>query len=357
MRPKSKAKLSVLGMLDLLPGLASVVAVGILSVLTGLFRGQRDAPSLHLHIAYAVLRKATSRLSPLQLQFISPLTEVVYLQYARSAKVKPETVALGAGGARAHWLGNKEAANVLIWYHGGGFCLPANRAYFQFLESLVASSQKSGQDLAVFVLTYTLAPGATHPTQLTQAVEALRYILDEAGRRPSRVLIGGDSAGGNLVMGVLSHLAHRHPAIPELDICEPLAGAVGIAPWTLIGEDHGDRDIYCGGDLITPAVDKPWSSAFLGGSDKDYFTSASTAPRSWLAAFPVKRVLILGGGNEIMLPAIEDLAEKLQAALPNVELFIGHREAHVAPVYNMLVGDNTETMQGKKVKAWLRETL
>lgn len=188
--------------------------------------------------------------------------------------------------------------------------------YFKFLESLVASSQKSNQDLAVFVLTYTLAPGAAYPTQLTQAVAALRYIVNNTGRKPSQVLIGGDSAGGNLVMGVLSHLAHVHPAIPKLELSEPLAGAVGIAPWTLIGEDHGDREIYSGGDLITPAVDKPWSSAFLGGSDKDYFTSASTAPKSWLAAFPVKRVLILGGGNEILLPAIEDLAEKLQVRHP-----------------------------------------
>jgi acetyl esterase/lipase len=176
----------------------------------------------------------------------------------------------------------------------------------------VASSQKAGQDLSVFVLTYTLAPGAAYPTQLTQAVLALRYILRDTGRRPSQVLIGGDSAGGNLVMGVLSHLAHRHPAIPKLDISEPLAGAVGIAPWTLIGEDHSGREIYAGGDLITQHVDEPWSTAFLGGSEKDYFTSASTAPKSWFAAFPVRRMLILGGGSEILLPAIQDLAEKLQ---------------------------------------------
>ncbi|EFY96920.1 lipase/thioesterase [Metarhizium robertsii ARSEF 23] len=356
MPSKTGTKLSILGMLDLLPGVVSIVAAGLLAVLTGLFRSQKDAPSLHLHIAYAVLRKATTRLTPLQLQFVSPLTDVVYKQYARSAKIKPETVALGAG-AHGHWLGNKDAANVLVWYHGGGFCLPANLGYFKFLQSLVASSQRAGQDLAVFVLTYSLAPGAAYPTQLTQAVEALRYILEDTGRTPAQVLIGGDSAGGNLVMGVLSHLAHGHLAIRKLDVAEPLAGAVGIAPWTLIGEDHSGRDIYHGGDLITPAVDGPWSRAFLGAADKDYFTSASTAPRSWLAAFPVKRVLILGGGNEILLPAIEELADNLKAALPIVELFIGHREAHVAPVYNIYVGDNTETLQGKKIKAWLREIL
>lgn len=46
-----------------------------------------------------------------------------------------------------------------------------------------------------------------------------------------------------------------------------------------------------------------------------------------------------------------------QAALPNVEFFVGHREGHVAPVYNIYVGDNTETQQGKKLKVWLKENL
>ncbi|TWU71017.1 hypothetical protein ED733_002674 [Metarhizium rileyi] len=352
--PSTQTKLSLVDTLDLIPGLASILTAGLVSVVTGLFRGHKDAPSFHLHVAYAILRRATARLTPLQLQFVSPLTNVVYEHYARSASVRPDTVALDAG-AYGHWVGSRDAENVLIWYHGGGFCLPANKAYFDFLQHLVTCSRASSQDLAIFVLTYSLAPAANHPTQLKQAVSALRHVL--ASRAPSNVLLGGDSAGGNLVMGVLSHLAHRHEAIPALEVAEPLAGAVCIAPWTLLGEDHSQREIYEGGDLITPGVDGPWSAAFLGGADKDFFTSVSTAPRSWLAAFPVRRMLILGGGNEIMLPAIEELAENLKAVLPNVEFFVGYREAHVAPIYNLYVGDSTETQQGKKLKAWLRETL
>lgn len=189
--------------------------------------------------------------------------------------------------------------------------------YFIFLDGLVASARSHGQDLAVFVPTYSLAPSAAYPTQLTQSVEALRYILEHTGRAPAQVLLGGDSAGGNLAMGVLSHLAHTHPAIEPLKVNEPLAGVVAIAPWTLIGEDHSARlaGIYSGGDLITPEVDGPWAGAFLGGAPKDYYTSASAAPPSWLGAFPVAQVLICGGGSEIMLPAIEDFAEKLQVII------------------------------------------
>ncbi len=46
-----------------------------------------------------------------------------------------------------------------------------------------------------------------------------------------------------------------------------------------------------------------------------------------------------------------------QGGFPNVELFKGKGESHVAPVYNIYVGDNTETEQGKTLKNWLIELL
>lgn len=66
--PGTKNKLSLLGKLDLLPALAAIITTGLLSLLTAFSRGQRGAPTLYLHVAYAILRKATMRLSVLQLQ-------------------------------------------------------------------------------------------------------------------------------------------------------------------------------------------------------------------------------------------------------------------------------------------------
>jgi hypothetical protein len=61
-------KLTLFGLLDMIPGLAITVVYGITAFWTGIFRGEKDAKTLFLHIAYAVLRKATARLTPLQLQ-------------------------------------------------------------------------------------------------------------------------------------------------------------------------------------------------------------------------------------------------------------------------------------------------
>lgn len=41
----------------------------------------------------------------------------------------------------------------------------------------------------------------------------------------------------------------------------------------------------------------------------------------------------------------------------SVEVFVGEREAHVAPMYNPFFGDHLETQQGKKMKMWLKGLL
>lgn len=55
-----------------------------------------------------------------RVRLISPPTEVIYNRYARSARIAPDTVEL-PHGAKGHWVGNKDAKNVIIWYHGKSF--------------------------------------------------------------------------------------------------------------------------------------------------------------------------------------------------------------------------------------------
>ncbi|KAF9889513.1 hypothetical protein FE257_007223 [Aspergillus nanangensis] len=349
-------RLSLKEKLDFPAALLSVALTVIWAVLSSLWRSEQYPKSLLLHVGYAVFRKATARLSIAQMQYIMPPSNKVYDIYSRKAKKIPDTVDLG-DGAMGHWVGDRNAKHVLIWYHGGGFALPANLGYFDFFTRLIADSARNNKSLAVFALTYTLAPQATYPTQLRQAVSALRYILQETDNHPvDRVLLGGDSAGGNLVGGVLSHLAHPHPAIAPLPVTNLLAGAVMIAPWTFMG-DYGEQTIDSRGDLITEAVGGPWSAAYLGSAPRDHYTDLSTAPPDWFTTFPVRKVLVTGGGSEILLPIIQDFVAKFREGFPDVELCVGHREGHVAPIYNLYIGDRTETEQGKRVKSWLQEML
>ncbi|RAQ45599.1 lipase/thioesterase family protein [Aspergillus flavus] len=362
-RPADQPSLSMASKLDLLPAVASILIAGFVALFTGLKRDQSGTPTFYLHIALSLpnvrtrVTNCNDHKDPklIRKRWISPSTDEAYKQYMQSRGAVPQTIELEYG-AKGHWIGNKNARNVLIWYHGGGFCLPANVGYFKFWESLIQCSSAAGKDLAVFAVAYTLAPNAQYPTQLIQSVEGLRYILTETNRTPANILLGGDSAGGNLAVGVLSHLSSPHEAIAKLDVQEPLAGTVLIAPWTSL-EVSTDTKMNCLGDVITPDVAKPWSQAYLGRAKHDYYTDASTAPSSWFKNLKNQQILVLAGQNEIMLPSIRHFVDKVKSGFPSIELFIGRQEGHVAPVYNLYMGDNKETQQGERLKVWLGELL
>ncbi|KAJ5827838.1 Alpha/beta hydrolase fold-3 [Penicillium robsamsonii] len=352
----AKVKLSLKEKLDFFPAVGSILVACIYAILTGFWRTERQAKTLSLHLGYAIFRKTSARMTASQMQYLLPPDLKIYEQYSKSTGGVPESVQLG-DGALGHWVGDRNADNVIIWYHGGGFGLPANMGYFKFYAQLVRDLKAAGKSVAVFSLTYTLAPIAVYPTQLRQAVDCLRYILSQPNRDPSTVFLGGDSAGGNLVGGVLSHLAHPHAEIDVLPLHSNLGGAVMIAPWTLLDTEFPGVKVYDGGDIITQAVARPWATAYIGSGKRDYYTDLSTAPADWFTTFPVNSVLITGGGNEIMLPLIQDFAGKFKAGFENVELFVGQGECHVAPVYHLEMRVNTKTEQGKKVEAFLAELM
>ncbi|OJD12732.1 hypothetical protein AJ78_06710 [Emergomyces pasteurianus Ep9510] len=350
-------KLTFWEKLDMIPGLCSVVLVALYAVVTGLWRSEKQPKTLTLHVGYAILRKATARFSPLQLQLVMPPTNKIYEIYAKKASRPVQSVELPYG-VHGHWVGDKDAKNVLIWYHGGGFALPANMGYFRFFSRIIADMRKEGKPLAVFCPTYTLTPHAVYPTQIRQAVECLRYILDTTGREPGNVFLGGDSAGGNLVGAVLSHVAHPHRQIDKVSMSENLGGAVLVSPWTTLETDYPpDQIIDPQGDLITHAVGEPWGGSYLGTTKRDYYTDLSMAPADWYHDFKVNSILILGGEHEILLPAVKDLATKVKDGFSNVEFFVGKREGHVASIYNLYLGDKTETDTGRRMKVWLQELL
>jgi acetyl esterase/lipase len=85
-------------------------------------------------------------------------------------------------------------------------------------------------EVAVAVLQYTLCPEARYPVQLRQAVDGLSHLL-ASGFHPEDIVVGGDSAGGNLTAQLLCHLAQPHPVVRKVELSQPLAGSFLVSPW------------------------------------------------------------------------------------------------------------------------------
>lgn len=80
---------------------------------------------------------------------------------------------------------------------GGGYTCPADPGHFEFASTIVDSAKSAGKDVAVLFPAYGLAPYDTWPKQLEHGVESLKYVLEELGRKPGNVMLGGDSAGAS----------------------------------------------------------------------------------------------------------------------------------------------------------------
>ena len=85
---------------------------------------------------------------------------------------------------------------VLLYFHGGGFTVGSPETHESLCKHLAHLAH-----CAVLSLDYRLAPEHTFPTAHNDAFDALQWLVANAanlGLDPTRMAIGGDSAGGTL---------------------------------------------------------------------------------------------------------------------------------------------------------------
>ena len=109
---------------------------------------------------------------------------------------------------------------AILYLHGGGFLIPAVPEVH--LELLARMCRRL--DAVGFLPDYRLAPLHKFPAALDDCERAYRGLLD-AGFAPERIVVAGESAGGNLVLGLLQRIrANDWPmpacAIPISPVCE-----------------------------------------------------------------------------------------------------------------------------------------
>jgi acetyl esterase len=85
---------------------------------------------------------------------------------------------------------------TLIYYHGGGWVIGNIETHDSTCRRLANKSR-----CQVISIDYRLAPEHPFPTPTDDSLAAFRYIRDNAGQfgaDPTRLAVGGDSAGGNI---------------------------------------------------------------------------------------------------------------------------------------------------------------
>ncbi len=120
---------------------------------------------------------------------------------------------------------NASGDKVLLYLHGGAFSMPAMpTAHVGFHARLCRDLGASG-----LMPDYRLAPMHKYPAALDDCEKAYRGLL-AAGYSGERILLAGESAGGNLVLGLLQRIRRHGLEMP--------VAAVPISPVTEVARVH-----------------------------------------------------------------------------------------------------------------------
>lgn len=109
---------------------------------------------------------------------------------------------------------------VMLYLHGGAFTTCSRQTH-----RAVAALYASRAGYLVFNADYRLAPRYRYPAAIEDACAAYRWVVAHCqryGGDPSRIVIAGESAGGNLALGVACAASYVRP--------EPFAQAVYALP-------------------------------------------------------------------------------------------------------------------------------
>lgn len=134
----------------------------------------------------------------------------------------PGQPALGvriSDAVNAQWIGPAELRRdgAVLYLHGGAFCVHLPATYHAFCADLAARTR-----LPVLLPDYRLAPEHPAPRALDDCELAYRRLLQEVPAE--RIVLMGDSAGGNLVLALLQRCRGAGLPMP--------AGAVLMSPVT-----------------------------------------------------------------------------------------------------------------------------
>jgi len=172
---------------------------------------------------------------------------------------------------------------LVVYFHGGGFCLGS----IGFMDN-IARELAHSSGAAVISVEYRLAPEHPFPAGLDDCEAVTRWALAHAtdlGASPDHVVVAGESAGGNLSAVVALRL--RDAVDP------PLAGQVLMYPVVDRTAAYPSRKQF-DGVVINSRMTKAFHDAYTSGRplERDPFVSPLHAET--LAGLP-PAIVVLGG--------------------------------------------------------------
>lgn len=351
----------------------------LFSCATALPRAWTRGLQLKQWVTSTLFRFVLGNLKPRHIQALTPTTLETYTDWIKAMQLQrgpgdfprealeSRVVPLQVEPAASIlWVGNPHSATkFVLFFHGGGYVAPLSPGHLHWCwHAYVRGQHEEGTNgsskehkVAVAILQYSLAPEAKYPTQLRQAIAALDHILGQ-GIAPRDLIVGGDSAGGNLAVQLLHHLSHPKPGPQRLKgDALPLAGIFLVSPWL---SGHTDTVSFRESglvDMLCASIVSQSETHVLGDIDETDRLQAHPAlpldsDLAWLGNIKhlTESIYVTCGHEEVFRDHVLSFSEAVRRMNPDMEvkLEVGACEVHdciLLEGVHVVIGDATQRMQ------------
>ena len=265
---------------------------------------------------------------------------------------------------------------------GGAFCFHGDPGTFDVLRHIqtellgegitgigIAFLDYCNVILCFFVIIWltssdlALAPQAHFPIPLRQANDAIAFLF-ASGLAPENLQIAGESAGGNLVLQVLSHALHPLSSIPLSPLASsfagehrPVKGAFLISPWVIPrGSDGGSFDTNDKNDLVSKKALCDWGLKIVNPVplDERSYIEPSLSSMEWFRDAPrvIERFLITAGGYEVLRDDILAFANRHLSSCEDVTVILQEQGVHVESLYTLT--KEIRDQDGETILKWFK---
>ncbi|UOA25723.1 alpha/beta hydrolase [Pseudosulfitobacter sp. DSM 107133] len=233
------------------------------------------------------------------------------------------------GADTALWLEPAEAncGNIVLYFHGGGYVFGSPRTHAAMVSVLAKAS-----GVRAVLPVYPLAPEHPFPAALDRAEDAYHALL-ASGVSADHIVMGGDSAGGGLVLALLARLIAAGADLPR--------GVFAFSPLTDLTFSGASLRVNADREAVLPAGRvAELAAGYLADTAADdprvspLFADFTGAPPVWITV----------GDTEILLDDARRIVPHMRAQGVRVQMHIAHDLPHVWPMFHNMLPEARATL-------------
>ncbi len=233
------------------------------------------------------------------------------------------------------WIYPNHIKNILkhnkyiLYIHGGAFCMCNSGTHRGLLFRIAKKT-----DSVIFSINYRRSPEYKYPIPLDDCVGGYLYLLNKV-KNPKKIILAGDSAGGNLAINLMARLISHNLPIPSKCIL--------LSPWTDL-TDYGTNASWVQNnkyDFIRPELAKYFAHQYVDFSKNNlYEVSPLYLSDEILNKLPP--ILVEYGECEVLHDQIKQFCKKIEKNGANIIYNCRPEMIHVFPLFHF-----TEISQSK----------